>query len=62
MMASGLGSSSGSSGGASRHEVGGGGKDGWGSGGEAAGKFFGATPFKTMGNAYFEDRNTPFCI
>ena len=39
---------------------GGGGRDIWGSGGEAPGKFFGATPFKTLGNAHFEDRNTPF--
>ena len=45
-------------GGASRREVGG--RDIWGSGGEAHGKFFGATPFKTLGNAHFEDRNTPF--
>ena len=37
-----------------------GGRDIWGSGGEAHGKFFGATPFKTLGNAHFEDRNTPF--
>ena len=34
--------------------------DGGGSGGQAPEKFFGATPFKTMGNAHFEDRNTPF--
>ena len=37
-----------------------GGKERWGSGGEAPGKFFGATPLKTLGNASFEDRNTPF--
>ena len=24
------------------------------------GGFFGATPFRTLGNAPFEDRNTPF--
>ena len=37
-----------------------GGKDIWGSRDEAPGKFFGAAPFKTLGNAHFEDRNTPF--
>ena len=32
----------------------GGGKERWGSGGEAPGKIFGTTPLRTLGNAHFE--------